>query len=141
MTPANEYSSRAYWWFQSSGFAAQADQEGSASPSPDLEDGPETSQAAGAGVNPEQEASQQESAEDGTDAKPDVETISYDELEPEELRAELLQRDTALTAQTAEASIFSNTIAHCPDEWNHFNNCRTEVVCIVLIWFGLHEPS
>lgn len=112
LTPAQEYSTRAYWWPQSSGFAAQADQEGSATP--DSEDGPETSQAAGAGANPEQEPSQQESTKDGADAESDAETISYDELEPEELRAELLQRDTALTAQAAEASMFSTTIVHYP---------------------------
>ena len=103
LTPANEYSSRASWWPHSSGFAAQADQDQSAATSPDSEDAAETSQAAEAGASSEQEVSQQGSQEHGANAE--AETISYDELEPEELRAELLQRDTALAAQAAEVSM------------------------------------
>lgn len=136
LTPANEYSSRAYWWPQSSGFAAQADQEGSASPSPDSGDGPETSQA---GAKPEQEASQQENAEDSTE--PDGETISYDELEPEELRAELLQRDTALAAQAAEASELLNTAAHCLRNWIQSKNCCLGVRLICWTLWGRQGSS
>ncbi|KAK9831080.1 hypothetical protein WJX74_002644 [Apatococcus lobatus] len=105
LTPVSSFSSRASWWPQSSSFAAQADQDQSAATSPESE----ANQAA-AGESSEQDNPEQESSEPSNEVENETEPISYDELDPEELRAELLQRDTALAAQSAEIAQYKDRL-------------------------------
>ena len=85
LAPSAHFSNRASWSYQHAGFSAQAQQE---QPSPS-DASPE--------INAEAE-SPESNSETGVD------TNAYDDLEPEELRVHLLEKDAALAAQSAEAS-------------------------------------